>query len=65
MSKRKTTQADPDDMMTVKEAARWLRVHEDTVRRNLKRGLLPGRRIGRLWRMRRADVEDWMRGQAD
>lgn len=40
-------------MLTVKQAARALGVHEQTVRAQLERGELPGMRIGRIWRIPR------------
>lgn len=40
-------------MLTVKQAARALGVHEQTVRAQLERGEQPGVRIGRVWRIPR------------
>lgn len=47
--------------LTPAEAARLLRVSEDTVRGMLNAGTLPGLRLGRLWRIPEAALEDWAR----
>ena len=48
------SQSDP---LTVDEAAAFLRVHPRTVLRLLARGELPGVKVGRQWRLWRADLE--------
>jgi excisionase family DNA binding protein len=52
-----------DRWLTVAEIAERLRVHEQTVRRWLRSGELPGRALGRKagWRIREADLEEFMR----
>lgn len=47
----------PDTYLTLREAAELLKVHENTIRNWLKSGDLPGRQIGRLWRINAAAVE--------
>lgn len=42
-------------MLTVKQAARALGVHEQTVRAQIERGEQPGIRIGRVWRIPRQE----------
>ena len=46
------------ELLTPKEAAALLRMNLETVRRLLRTGELPGRKIGpRQWRIRRSDLE--------
>lgn len=45
------------DFLTVKEAADMLRVNNDTVKRYIKTGLVPAVKIGKSFRIRRADIE--------
>jgi excisionase family DNA binding protein len=52
------------DVLTLDEAARYLRVNERTVRGMLKDKRLPGTKIGRAWRLRRADLDKVLAGQA-
>jgi excisionase family DNA binding protein len=41
-----------DELLTVEQAAQRLQMHADTVRRLLREGQLPGRKIGaRHWRV--------------
>jgi excisionase family DNA binding protein len=48
---------DPE-LLTPKEAATLLRMNLETVRRLLRAGELPGRKVGpRQWRIRRSDLE--------
>ena len=42
------------------EAAEYLRIHPRTLTRLAKRGEVPSIHIGRLWRFRRSDLDDWL-----
>jgi excisionase family DNA binding protein len=48
-------------VFTVKELAKYLRVHSTTVYRLAKNGQLPGFRIGSDWRFRAEDVDRWLK----
>ena len=53
---------DRNDVLTPKEAAELLRLNLDTVRRLLRQGRLPGRKVGpRQWRILRVDLEEYLR----
>lgn len=45
------------EIMTVPEVAEYTRMSELSVRRYLKRKILPGVKIGRNWRIRKEDVD--------
>ena len=47
------------EIMTVKELAAYLRVHPSTLYKLLRRGMLPGFRIGSEWRFHRGVVDRW------
>jgi excisionase family DNA binding protein len=49
-----------DDMLTIKELSAILRTHPTTLYRLVKRGDIPGFRIGSDWRFRRDLIERWM-----
>jgi excisionase family DNA binding protein len=54
------------DVITPREAASILGVHERTVQRLLKNGELPGYKAGlRQWRIRREDLEAYIRRQSN
>lgn len=46
--------------MTVAEAAKILKVKHNTIRDWLKAGNLKGSKIGRLWRIERTDIDDFV-----
>ena len=45
---------------TSDEAAIYLRIHPRTITRMAKRGEIPSIQIGRLWRFRRCDLDEWL-----
>ena len=47
----------PEGLLTLREAAAFLRVHPRTVRTYVRRRLLSGRLIGRQWRFRLKDLD--------
>ncbi|OFV99185.1 MAG: hypothetical protein A3F68_00575 [Acidobacteria bacterium RIFCSPLOWO2_12_FULL_54_10] len=49
-------------ILTAEEASRYLRVHSQTVYRRLRAGKLPGAKIGDQWRIRKADLDDYLKG---
>ena len=48
------------DVLTLEEAASFLRCSPDTVKRRARAGELPAAKIGRAWRFRRADLDQWL-----
>lgn len=48
------------EVLTPAQAGVYLQVSEASVRAMLRRGALPGRKMGRLWRLRRADLNDYL-----
>lgn len=49
------------DLLTTEEVARRLRVSPGAVRAWLRSGQLRGVRAGRRWRIREADLEEYLR----
>jgi len=45
------------DLLTVDEVAEYLRIKATTVRELIKRGELPAAKVGRVYRIKRTDVE--------
>jgi excisionase family DNA binding protein len=46
-------------IITVSELADYLRIHRSTIYRLLKKGQLPGFKIGSDWRFNLEEVENW------
>lgn len=54
-----------DVVLSVEEAAEFLKVPAATVRREARAGRLPGRHVGKEWRFARSALVDWLRGELD
>lgn len=53
--------AGPDnEILTVLDVARFLRVPKSTVYKLARVGELPASKIGKHWRFLRRDIQDWM-----
>jgi len=48
------------EVMTVRDVAAFLRLHEQTVYKMAKDGTLPAYKISNRWRFVRLDVEQWL-----
>ncbi|MBI3980230.1 MAG: helix-turn-helix domain-containing protein [Chloroflexi bacterium] len=48
-------------VLTLEEAAAYLRLPAETVQRQAAAGLIPGRQIDRGWRFLKASLDDWLR----
>jgi excisionase family DNA binding protein len=49
------------DLLTPAEVIDYLRVNVRTVYRLMRTGELPAVRVGRQWRIRRSDLDSWLR----
>ena len=57
-----------DRWLSVAEMSKYLGVSSDTVYRWISGRNMPGHKIGRLWKFRKEEVDEWMRsggGQSD
>lgn len=55
---------DIDEIMTIEEVARYLSLHELTVRRLAREGEIPAFKIGRQWRVKKALLDRWIEREA-
>lgn len=51
------------DVMTVHDLADYLKLHEMTVYKYLRNGLIPAKKIGWVWRATKEEIDQWMREQ--
>ncbi len=49
-----------DDILTIKEVAKYLRVSDRTVYDWAQKGMIPAGKIGTAWRFKRTEIEKWM-----
>jgi len=53
-----------EQVYTVEEAAKALKVNPETVKRMLRTGKLGAIKIGRLWRIRESDLQTFLSGDS-
>lgn len=52
-------------IMTIREVASYLKVHERTVYRLASKGELPAFKVANVWRFRLQDIDYWISQQTD
>jgi excisionase family DNA binding protein len=48
------------EVLTVEQAAQYLQLNPETVRRAARSGRLPAARVGRRWRFHKTTLEQWL-----
>ena len=48
------------EIMTTKELAKYLKLHEITIGKFAAKGLIPAIRIGRVWRFDKEVIDQWI-----
>jgi len=60
---------EPSDILTLAEAAKFLRMSEETVRNHARDGVIPGRKVGQSdrshWRFSQSRLSEWVRGEGN
>lgn len=49
-----------DEILTVKELARYLKLNEKTAYRLVSKDDLPGFKVGGSWRFKKTDIDAWI-----
>ena len=49
-----------DDILTIEEVAKYLRVSERTVYDWAQKGEIPSGKIGTVWRFKKSEIEKWV-----
>ena len=55
-----STPNNSEALMTVRDVAKYLKVSPATVYKRVKEKKIPCHRIGRLWRFRREEIDEWL-----
>jgi excisionase family DNA binding protein len=50
----------PDEIMTLEEVARYLKLKPQTVYKWAQEGQIPGAKLGKEWRFRRGILDEWI-----
>ncbi len=53
----------PTPLLDSDEAAAIMKVHPKTLQKLARKGVLRGVHVGKLWRFRAADIEEWIERQ--
>jgi len=51
----------PDDVLTVKDVAKYLKVTDRTIYRMVADRRIPAFKVGGSWRFRRTEIDEWIR----
>ena len=49
-------------IMTTKELANYLKLHQITICKYAEKGIIPAKRIGRVWRFEKETIDNWIAG---
>ena len=49
-----------DEILTTKEMAKYLKLHEITIPKYAAEGVIPAIRVGRVWRYDKDEVDKWI-----
>ena len=52
-----------DQIMTIQEVAKYLKLNVKTAYRLVSEGKLPGFKVGGSWRFKKVDLEEWIEKQ--
>ena len=52
-----------DEILTIKEVAKYLKLTEKTAYRLVAEGIIPGFKIGGSWRFKKSEIENWIEKQ--
>lgn len=55
----------PEEIMTLKEVAEYLKLAEKTAYRLTAEGKIPGFKVGGSWRFRKDAIENWIDQQTE
>ena len=50
----------PDDIMTVAQAAEYLKVCDKTIRRLISKKQLEASQVGKTWRIKKSDIDRYL-----
>lgn len=54
---------EPDEILTIKELSRYLKLAEKTAYRLVAKGTIPGFKVGGSWRFRKSEIDRWITKQ--
>jgi excisionase family DNA binding protein len=61
----KNKKTDRSEFMTLPEVAEYLRLSIHTIYKMAQKGRIPALKAGAVWRFNRAEIDEWMRSEAE
>jgi DNA repair protein RadD len=52
------------EVLSAEEAAQFLNLNPDDVRRYARKGMIPARKVGKRWLFHKAHLIEWLRGNS-
>ncbi len=52
----------PDNVMTILELSKYLKISRSTLYKLVQEGKLPGQKVGRHWRFHHDTIDQWLTG---
>lgn len=52
-----------DEILTVEEAKKYLKIESSLIYYLLRAGKIPASKIGRVWRLRKSRLDEWLEQQ--
>ncbi len=52
---------EPDDIMTIQDLSRYLKISRSTLYKLAQEGSLPGAKVGKHWRFHKDAIDEWVR----
>ncbi len=49
-----------EEILTISEASRYLKVHKATIYKLAQQGGLPGFKVGKVWRFKKDQIDAWV-----
>ena len=53
----------PSDILTIQELHGYLKIPKPTLYELAKHGRIPAAKVGKHWRFRRSEIDDWFKAQ--
>lgn len=54
-------QSEPEKWVNLEDIADYLAVNKDTVRNWIKKNAIPAHRVGRQWKFKKSEVDEWVK----
>ena len=50
-----------DGWIGIEQAAQYLDVNKDTIRNWIKKGSIPAHKVGKLWKFKKTELDEWIK----